>query len=81
MSGNENGHWPDDIDLDRMQATSRSNSGGWLVVALIAVLIIVIPPTVNAAGAAIADARQGVDKVEHHLAQMLPRFAERKHPC
>jgi hypothetical protein len=44
--------------------------------------MLVVPPAVCAAAVALADARQGVVKVEHGLAQVLPRFVDhRGHPC
>jgi hypothetical protein len=73
--------WLDRIDADRVRATSGGIAGGWAVVAVIAILIAVVPPAVATADVALAGAKQGVEKVEHELAQVIPRFTDRVHPC
>jgi hypothetical protein len=65
--------WPDNIDVDRVRAAPRSIAGAWIVVGLIAVLMLVVPPSVEAVDVALDDVRQDVAKVEQRLVQVLPR--------
>jgi hypothetical protein len=65
--------WPDNIDVDRVRAAPRSIAGAWIVVGLIAVLMLVVPPSVEAMDVALDDVRQDVAKVEQRLVQVLPR--------
>jgi hypothetical protein len=82
MRKDDGERWTDDADLDRMQATPRGVAGGWLVVILIAGLMLVVPPTVDAADQALDHARQSVRKVERKLAQVVPRLVvDRARPC
>jgi hypothetical protein len=81
MLRDDDRRWPDDRDLDRVRATPRGVVGGWLVVAAIAALIFVVPPTVNAADVALEHAKQNVQRVEHHLAQSLRLSPEHVRRC
>jgi hypothetical protein len=65
--------WPDNIDVDRVRAAPRSIAGAWIVVGLIAVLMLVVPPSVEAVDVALNDVRHDVGKVEQRLVQVLPR--------
>jgi hypothetical protein len=64
--------WPEEIDVDRVKASPRSIAGGWAVVAIFTLLMLIGPPTVSAVDDAVTDAKQDVVKVEHRLAQSLP---------
>jgi hypothetical protein len=81
MRKDDDERWTDDLDLDRVRATPRGILGGWLIVAAIAGLMLVGPPTVEGADRALYGAKQGVEKVEHQLAQVMPQFAIRAHRC
>jgi hypothetical protein len=65
--------WAHDYDLDRVRATRGGIAGGWLVVAAIAGLMLVVPPSVCVADVALDHAKAKVAKVETRLAQVLPR--------
>jgi hypothetical protein len=65
--------WPDEIDVDRVRAAPRSIAGAWIVAGLFAVLMLVVPPSVEAVDVALDDVRQDVAKVERHIVQVLPR--------
>lgn len=66
--------WPEDFDIDRVKASPRGIAGGWAVVAILAVAMLIGPPTVSAVDVALRDVKQDVVKVEHRLAQVLPVF-------
>lgn len=65
--------WTHDYDLDRVRATRGGIAGGWLVVAAIAGLMLVVPPSICVADVALDRAKEKVAKVETRIAQVLPR--------
>ena len=69
MRADEDGRWPDSFDFDRVSATRRGVVGGWIVVAVIAALMLIVPPAVTRADMAFAHARQKIEKVEHRFVQ------------
>jgi hypothetical protein len=81
MRRDDDQRWSEDVDLDRVCATPRGVFGGWIVVAAIVALMLVVPPTVDAADEALDSAKQHVEKVEHKLAQVMPQFAAHSHRC
>jgi hypothetical protein len=81
MRKDDDEHWTDDVDLDRVRATSGGISGGWTVVAAIAALMLIVPPAINATNEALVDAKQQIVRAEYRLAQVMPLFAVRTHRC
>ena len=79
MRKDDDERWMD--DLDRVRATPRGLAGGWLVVTVMAGLMLVVPPTIDAADQALGHARQSVRTVEHKLAQVVPHLVDRARPC
>lgn len=53
--------WLDRIDADRVRATTGGIAGGWVVVAVIAILIAVVPPAIAAVDVAFTGAKQAAD--------------------
>ena len=66
-------HWPEEIDVERVRAAPRSIAGAWIVAGLFALLMLVVPPSVQAVDVALDGVRLDVAKVEHRVAQLLPR--------
>lgn len=82
MRKDKSDRWLDDVDADRVRATRGGIAGGWLVVAALAALMLIVPPTINAAEMGLFDAKQQVAKVEQRLAQSLSRPAvAHDRPC
>jgi hypothetical protein len=74
--------WPEDIDIDRVKASPRGIVGGWVVVAIIAALMLIGPPTKGAFDIALVGAKEDVVKVEHLFAQATPHFlVDCSHPA
>jgi len=65
--------WPEEIDVDRVRAAPRSIAGAWIVVGLFGALMVLVPPSVEAVDVALDGVRLDVAKVEHRVAQILPR--------
>ena len=73
MRKDDDERWTEDVDVDRVRASPRSIAGGWAVVAMLGVAMLIGPPTIRAADVALMDAEQDVAKVELRVAQVLPR--------
>jgi hypothetical protein len=72
MRKDESEGWPEDVDVDRVRATPRSVVAGWAVVAIIAAVMTIGPPTVSAVDVALVDAKHDAVKIEHRMAQSVP---------
>ena len=81
MHKDEDQAWTAEIDLDRVRATPGGIVGGWVVVAVMMALMLILPPTISTADTALLDAAQGITKVEYQLAQIMPRFIAPSHRC
>lgn len=83
MRKNDDRAWTDaeDVDLDRVRATPGGIAGGWAVVAVLMVLMLILPPTISTADIALLGAGQQIAKVEYRLAQVVPRFIAPGHRC
>ena len=69
----DNEGWPEEIDVERVRAAPHSIAGAWIVAGLFALLMLVVPPSVQAVDVALDGVRLDVAKVEHRVAQILPR--------
>jgi len=79
MRKDEDQAWAAEVDLDRVRATPGGIVGGWVVVAVLMALMLILPPTISTADIALLDAAQGITKVEYRLAQIVPRFIGYSH--